>query len=81
MFNRLWPFPRFAQLSDAAKQALQQDFARSDHLMMTILVAHWVLASTLMASDHGYYLMGFIGGAVICLLAYGGMKLLPGTAY
>ncbi|MFK8013988.1 MAG: methyl-accepting chemotaxis protein [Gammaproteobacteria bacterium] len=67
--------------SAAIDNALQQDFIASDKLLMRILLAHWVLAATVMGATYGFYLAGFIGGGLICALAFFAQKTLPGSPY
>lgn len=67
--------------SPAEEHALSDDFAAVDALMLKILCAHWFLASTVMGLEQGFYLAGFLGGGVICALAWFGVRQFGGTAY
>lgn len=68
-------------LSRKMQDALQTDFINSDKLLLRILLIHWALASTVMGYAQGFYLMGFIGGGIICAIAYAAQKYLSDTAY
>lgn len=70
-----------SHLSSKMQEALQTDFISSDKLLLKILLIHWALASTVMGYAQGYYLMGFIGGSIICAIAYTAQKYLSDTAY
>ncbi|MEM9058284.1 MAG: hypothetical protein AAGD86_12455, partial [Pseudomonadota bacterium] len=52
----------------AEREALQHDFEESDALMLRVLFVHWLVAATVMGMSHGYYLMGAVGGGLICAL-------------
>ncbi len=67
--------------STVVQSELLKDYGRSNNFLMKILFAHWIMASTVMGYAHGFYLMGFIGGAVICSIAFIGFKFLPNTTY
>jgi signal transduction histidine kinase len=61
--------------------ALQEDFIKADQTMIKLLLIHWFVASTITAYSYGFYLLGFLGGAGIFLVAFTGYKLLRGTIY
>ncbi len=63
------------------QNALQTDLAQTDDFMMKILLAHWFLATTVIGFAHGFYIAGFVGGGVICGIAYLAVRFLRGTAY
>jgi len=67
--------------SAIVRTAILEDNVRTDTIMMKILMAHWMLAFTVMGLEHGFYLAGFIGGGVICGLAYLGFYFFKGTVY
>ena len=67
--------------SERLDAALAEDMLASDRLMMMILWAHWFAASTIMGIAYGQYLMGFIGGGVICGIAWTAQRMLPGSPY
>ncbi|MBL4770526.1 MAG: hypothetical protein JKY61_05170 [Planctomycetes bacterium] len=58
------------EVSSQTKEALRKDFIASDKLMMTLMVFHWVLATTLSAYQFGTYGLGFVGGGLITAVAY-----------
>lgn len=63
-------FPSYSKsLPSELKDAVQNDFLQADKTMYIILAIHWLLASTVMAAQHGFYKMGFIGGGAIFALA------------
>lgn len=61
--------------------ALQEDFIKADQIMLQLLFIHWIIASTLTAYSYGFYLLGFIGGGTVFLIAFITYKLLKGTLY
>ena len=67
--------------SAAARESLQQDFLTTDRFLFKVLLGHWLVASTLMGLFHGFYLMGFVGGAVIVGLNWLAGRFLRHTAY
>jgi|GEM_PF-1306548 len=73
--------PNLLNHSDKINTSLLDDHRVADNMMMKILLAHWVIASTAMGLAHGMYLFGFIGGAVICAFAYMAKRALTGTVY
>ncbi len=62
-------------------ECIQEDHRNTDDLMMKILLAHWLIASTAMGIAHGLYLFGAIGGGLICGLAYLSKRFAGGTLY
>lgn len=75
--NTVWS----SELNPDVRQALQDDYEHTDRFLMKVLLAHWGIAATVMGYAHGFYLTGLIGGAVICLFAYIGIKYYVGTIY
>jgi len=75
--NTVWS----SELNADVRQALQDDYEHTDRFLMKILLAHWLMAATIMGSAHGFYMAGLIGGAVICAFAYTGIKSFGGTVY
>ncbi len=67
--------------STEIREALNADFEMADTFMLKTMLAHWVMASTIMGVAHGYYLAGFIGGAIITGLAATAYHFLRGTIY
>ena len=67
--------------SDEIRERLVEDHQNADEMMMKILLAHWLVAGTVMGLGHGMYLFGAISGAVICAFAYLSKRLLKGTIY
>ena len=67
--------------SAAARESLEQDFLTTDRFLFKVLLGHWLVASTLMGLFHGFYLMGFVGGAVIVGLNWLAGRFLRQTAY
>ena len=67
--------------SDEIRERLVEDHENADEMMMKILLAHWLVAGTVMGLGHGMYLFGAISGAVICAFAYLSKRLLKGTIY
>lgn len=60
---------------------LEADHQKVDQFMMRLLWIHWAVASTLMGYAHGFYLLGFVAGGVICGVAYLATSTLSGTVY
>ena len=67
--------------SDKIRERLVEDHQNADEMMMKILLAHWLVAGSVMGLGHGMYLFGAISGAVICAFAYISKRLLKGTIY
>lgn len=67
--------------SEKIKNAILEDHRAADDMMMKILLAHWLIASTAMGLAHGMYLFGFIAGAAICAFAFASKRALTGTVY
>ena len=63
------------------QQCILEDHLSADGMMLKILLAHWVIASTAMGFTHGMYLFGAITGAIICAFAFTAHKFLKGTIY
>jgi signal transduction histidine kinase len=61
--------------------ALKEDFIKADQTMLRLLLIHWFVASTITAYSYGFYLLGFLGGAGIFLIAFTAYKFLRGTIY
>lgn len=64
-----------------AKTALAADFRKANQFLFVILLTHWFAATAIVSLFHGFFLMGFIGGAMICGIAWSAMKLLPSSVY
>ncbi|MEL7312328.1 MAG: methyl-accepting chemotaxis protein [Pseudomonadota bacterium] len=62
-------------------KALAEDNARANRLMFRILLAHWLLAATVVGAANGFYLMGLLGGGLIVGLAWAALKWVPTTVY
>nr|CRH05171.1 Putative methyl-accepting chemotacxis protein [Candidatus Magnetococcus massalia] len=74
-------FPAYnRQLNSDVKRMLHADFVESDRFMLKMLAAQWLIACTITAFSHGFYLLGFIGGGVTTGLAYLAYRILPGSA-
>ncbi|MEL7023253.1 MAG: hypothetical protein AAGL69_05860 [Pseudomonadota bacterium] len=67
--------------SSLAGQALAEDNARANRLLFRILLAHWIIASTILGAANGFYVMGFVGGGLIVGLAWAALHWVPNTAY
>jgi len=68
-------------MSKKLTAVLQEDFIKADRMMIRLLFIHWAVASSITAYSYGFYLLGFIGGAGIFLIAFAAYKLLKGTVY
>lgn len=68
-------------VSSEIEAALHQDFLQADRFMLKTMLAHWVMASTIIGLAQGFYLAGFIGGAIITGLAATAYRYLRGTVY
>ncbi|MDF1838425.1 MAG: methyl-accepting chemotaxis protein, partial [Planctomycetota bacterium] len=67
------------KLGQDAQKALRKDFVAADGLMMTLMMCHWLVATTLSAFQFGTYALGFIGGGLITAVAYLAAKKYSGT--
>lgn len=67
--------------SKELREALHTDYVETDRFLLKILYAHWFLASTVIGIEQGYYLAGFIGGAIICAFAHTCVRVMAGTVY
>ncbi|OED43683.1 hypothetical protein AB833_03260 [Chromatiales bacterium (ex Bugula neritina AB1)] len=63
------------------RQALADDINSTDQMMMRILFIHWVAAATLSGYAYSQYLLGFVGGAIICGIAWLSLISLRNTIY
>ncbi len=63
------------------RTSLVEDHRAADDMMMKVLLAHWVIAGTVMGIAHGMYIFGLISGAVICAFAFAAKRALTGTVY
>ncbi|MEY3220633.1 MAG: hypothetical protein RIT27_1990 [Pseudomonadota bacterium] len=68
-------------MSKKLASVLQEDFIKADQMMMQLLLIHWIVASSVTAYSYGFYLLGFIGGGGVFLIAFAAYKLLRGTLY
>ncbi|MEG3637994.1 methyl-accepting chemotaxis protein [Magnetococcus sp. PR-3] len=74
-------FPAYDKnLSDEVRKELQKDFAASDRMMLRLIIAQWILVSTVTAFSHGFYLLGMVGGGVTTLVAWLAYRIMPGRA-
>lgn len=60
---------------------LQEDYIKTDKMMLVLLILHWIVASTVTAFSYGFYRLGFIGGGGITLIALLAYLFLRGTIY
>lgn len=65
--------------SHGVQKQLKHSFIETDQFMLKLLLIHWVVASTVMAFTFSTYLLGFVGGGLICSMAYSVFKINPGT--
>lgn len=67
--------------SDAFMTKLHEENAKVDQLILKVLLLHWALSSTLMGIAQGSYLIGVVGGALLCATAWVAHKVLPSGAH
>lgn len=75
-------FPAYDNnLSAFHKQALDEDFKKTDHLLSILLIFHWIIASLVTSYAHGMYLLGILGGGVITGVALFARYSMPGSVF
>ena len=73
--------PNSLNHSDKIHTSLLEDHRAADDMMMKVLLAHWLIAASVMGIAHNMYLIGFIAGGAICAFAYAAKRSLTGTVY
>lgn len=81
MFNKIFKNRNNQPFSPKVEAALQEDFIKSDKMMMILLLLHWFVASTFTAYGYGFYKLGFIGGSGVTLIAFLGYPFFQGTLF
>ena len=75
-------FPSYNKdLAEGVKKSLHHSYVKADKFMLKLLLAHWVVASTLTAFAYSTYILGFIGGGIVYGLAYASYKNNPGSLW
>lgn len=68
-------------LSEPIKREVNEDIATSNRLVFRFLLANWLLGCTFIAFPYGTYFLGFVGGGLICLVAYLAINILANSIY
>ncbi|MEO1576862.1 MAG: hypothetical protein AAFU65_18090, partial [Pseudomonadota bacterium] len=63
------------------RSALADDFRQSNTLILRMLLAHWIIAATLMGMAYGTYVFGFVAGGLVYGLAAATNRALPDSPY
>lgn len=66
-------------LPSKVASAYHEDFKRADKLMLKLMLIHWFVATLITSLSYGTFMLGFIGGGLITLLAYIPYCLSPGS--
>lgn len=52
-------------LSLRAKKNLAEDFIKDDKFLLILVILYWAVLSPLGGAEHGYYMLGFVGGGIL----------------
>lgn len=75
-------FPAYSkELSEGVQESVYKTFVSADQFNLRLLLAHWIVASTLTAFTYNTYLLGFIGGGMLYGLSYAAYKSNPGSMW
>ena len=78
IFKNLAEFYRTLHVPENQRE-LMDDYLKADRFMVKLMLAHWILASTLSGYFYDTYLLGFIGGAVLFFITLISYRIAPGT--
>lgn len=66
-------------MPSALKEKFHEDFISADKTLLMLISVLCLMAAGLTSWQHGYFLLGIIGGGIICAACTAAYKLAPGT--
>lgn len=79
LLNRYFVLPSSEIITDEIKGKLKLNHAQSDKLMLTLILIHWVVVSTIFPLVFSNFSLGLIGGGLISASAFLAYREFKGT--
>lgn len=66
-------------LPESIKSKFDEDFVEADRTILKFVCAYGFIVAFITSLQYGYYLLGIIGGGLICALSFAAYKTMAGT--